>query len=295
MTKYLLVRPESGLNDMLTQIEVGCLYGQNSGRVVVVDTNHSSSKHFRDDFSHYFVSIDPNLHLSVEPFVDTFDRVSVYPSFLAGRVSNYDIENSEEYSCWVETVFKQPIRIDFTKEYSETLLVHQLFGGNPIAINALQRMRLQPWIVDELHNRLQTLPEEYSAIHIRNTDIKTDYNSVLHKIDSHLTHSVLFVATDSREVLEAFINKFGNRIASFTTLPEGNNALHYLNSNPRVANTDAILDLLTLACSAQFFMAELHNCNFAKVSGYSTLARNLNENRDILARLISDERIITST
>ena len=291
MTKYLLVRPESGLNDMLTQIEVGCLYGQNSGRVVVVDTAHPSSKHFRDDFSHYFVSIDPNLHLSVDPFVDTFDRVSVYPPFLAGRVSNYNIENSEEYSCWVETETKLPIRISFDQGYDEELIVHQHFGGANVAINALCRLQLQSWLIDLLYSRLCSIGESFTALHIRNTDLKTNYDVVLETIQNMNIGNKLFLATDSSSVLQKFKQVLGDQVVSFADIPSGDSPLHYCNSNPRQANTDAILDLLTIACSKSYLLTELSNCNYARVSGFSILAHNLFQNKFVLQNLLrSDSR-----
>lgn len=296
MAKYILCRPEGGLNDTLTQIEAACLYGYKTQRIIVVDTAHPSSKHFRDDFSYYFTSIDPNLYLNVDQFSTAFDNTTVYPAFLSGRVSNYDIEIVPNNPLWLETRFKLPIVVDYGRDYSETLVVHQHFGGGSISLDTLRRLRLKSWLVDALHDRLQRIGDSYSAIHIRNSDIQTDYESVIAELKNVSSlFSKLFVATDSKIVLDSFKREFGDRIISFTHLPDSTAPLHYLASDPRQCNTDAILDLLTLACSDQYMMTELSNCNFAKISGYSLLAYNLHKNKTVLQNLINDDRIKIKT
>ena len=294
MTKYLLCRPESGLNDMLNQIEICYMYATANDRIVIVDTNHVSSKHFRDEFDHYFTSTDPNLVLSARDYTELFDNVSVYPPFLSGRVSNYQIESSDVYQSWIDTKFRVPIRIDYSKSYDETLLVHQHFGGGTYSLSALQKLKLNQWLVDLLVERLTFINGEYSAIHIRNTDIKSNYKAALDNLKNAEINK-LFLATDSYEVQQYFKNYFGDRLITFTQISEQESALHYCNSNPRQSNTDAILDLLTLALSNTLYAAQLENCSWATHSGFSMLAWMLTQNKSIFESLISDSRIKISS
>lgn len=285
--KYLLCRPESGLNDALNQIELAYRYAAATDRLVVVDTNHCSSRHFRDDFDHYFTSRDSRLVLNVRDYQQLFDSLDVYPPFLKGRVSSYQIEVSELQKCWVEVETQVPVMVDYSRRYSQPLLVHQSFGGGLLSVDALKKLQLQPWLVELLLERLQHLGEPYAAVHVRNTDIKSSYKeavAALAGVDR------LFVATDSAEVLEAFRSALGDRVVSFTQ-PSTNVPLHYQASDPRQQNIDAILDLLTLALAHRLYLVELSNCSWAKYSGFSLLAYSLKGTPSVLSSLISDSRI----
>jgi len=288
-----LCRPESGLNDMLNQIEIAYQYAISHDRCVIVDTNHVSSKHFRDDFEHYFTSTDDRLILSLNTYNAELNELDVYPTFLTGKVDNYHIEFSQNYGCWVETKSKMPILFDFGKDYTETVLVQQHFGGGVRSINALQKLRIKSWLAKMLKDRINSIGGAYHAVHVRNTDLKTDYVTAIESLKK-LNINRLFVATDSAEVLNAFKIEFGNQLISFSDIqPEvnlnSNGSLHFENNNPRKNNTNAILDLLTLAMAETLHMVELHGCTWAKYSGFSVLAMLLKSNPNTLKDLIEVE------
>lgn len=282
-----MCRPECGLNDMLNQIELAYQYGLTTNRTVIVDTSHISSKHFRDNFGHYFDSVDKNLVLDTNQIKNKLNELSVFPSFLIGRLNDYDIEYSDSFNLWVDTKFKLPIAVDFSKNYSETIVVHQQFGEGSQSLDALKKLKLKPWLLERLKERFDKIPGSYIAVHARNTDIKSDYKRVIENLKSK-NFDRIFVATDNVETLQEFKEVFGNKVFSFSSLSKNTQSLHYLNTNSRERNTDSILDLLMLALSKELYCAELIDCSWAKFSGYSILAMLLHKNKAVLQHLLSN-------
>lgn len=286
MTRYIICRPECGLNDMLNQIEIAYQYGLATNRTVIVDTSHVSSKHFRDNFGHYFDSVDKNLVLDSDHVKNKLNELSVFPYFLTGRLNDYDVEYSDSFNRWVDTKFKFPIAVDFSKNYNESIVVHQQFGGGIQSLDALKKLKLKPWLLEKLKERFNEIPGPYIGVHVRNTDIKSDYKNVIENLKSKNCDRI-FVATDSIVALQEFKEAFGDKVYSFSVLLQNTQPLHYLNSNSRERNTDSILDLLMLALSKELYCAELIDCSWSKFSGYSILAMLLHKNNDVLQHLLS--------
>src|ERR1043165_2471198 len=154
-TPLLLCRPVGGLNDILSQIDNACRYAELTGRTVVVETDSPSTVHFRDAFSNYFISKQPNLRLSAANYKHLFDTLQVYPTCLFGRVNSYaaiHIREKQGY-CDVETPAR--LSFDFNRLYNEPLLIHHSDGRNGNSLSALGRMRLHDGIVDTLVDRLR--------------------------------------------------------------------------------------------------------------------------------------------
>ncbi len=145
--------------------------------------------------------------------------------------------------------------------------------------------------------RLQLIGEPYSAIHIRNTDMKTDYSDALNELAANRV-SPLFVATDNKDVLEHFKSTLlSSRIFSFSDL--GHNAGQTLHLNIKsteeafARNKDAILDLLTLARADRLTLCKSDKNGIPKsgYSGYSLLARNLNKSQNVLKTLVGRDDV----
>ena len=126
--RLLLCRPTSGLNDVFAQIDKVCRYAERVGRIVVVDTNCQSTKFFKDDLSNYFVSRQPHLRLSPIEFSHLFDKIDVYPSHIFGKVNSYTAEFDYSIAGFIDTDQRKPLSFDFTRDYSQQLLVHHSGG-----------------------------------------------------------------------------------------------------------------------------------------------------------------------
>jgi hypothetical protein len=291
MQRLLLCRPLGGLNDMLCQIELCCRYAERFGRTVIVDTQHSKV-YFRDRFSDYFDSRQVNLLLNVAPVLDRLDRLAVFPDFLAGRLSSYQVRFEYGQQQFVEDVSGLAPTFDFDIDYAEPLIVHDACGGGEYGIGALARLRLRQELSDALLERLGRIGPRYLGVHVRNTDYRARYEQTLtpDKLEPCLP---ILLATDNRDTVAWFRAVFGaERIFALAGLPAtAGERLHHI-GDPALAyqrNRDAILDLVMLALASRLYLFELEpNPHGAKYSGFSALAANLHSDESILHGLIGD-------
>jgi hypothetical protein len=196
--KLVLCRPVDGLNDSLCQIERAYRYARRFNRLCVVETNYKSSLNFMDGLHRYFVSRADRLVLDSTKYSQSFDQMTVAPSFIQGRVNSYDVISDESY---VEKLSRQPILFDESGDYEEELLVHHHLGHGDNSIFTLMKLRLQDFLCARLVERLRTINGPYVAIHIRNTDYKTDFFPELRALPLPDTTKI-FVAADNGETVK---------------------------------------------------------------------------------------------
>lgn len=298
MTRYVLCRPDAGLNDILCQIERCCRYAAMTDRTVVVDTGYRNAHYFNDSFARYFESMDRRLLLDPGNLVDSWRLARIYPEFLAGRLSEYKSSWSKERGGYCDGKTGQLIGFDMTKPYSHEVLIHHQAGGGQLSFFALARLKVRREITDELTRRLGAIGGPYEAIHVRHTDYRTDYGGVLSGLKSSLPASArLFLATDNRTVLQAFRDSLGaERVFSFSTLPEdAGRPVHWrAGAQARRANTDALIDLLMLGLAKRLRVLPIqHNGDESRYSGFSVLARNLWSSRVMLRHLLDRPELDT--
>ena len=289
--RYLLCRPEGGLNDILSEIGKCIAYGKIYDRRVIVETNSHAHHHFKDVFGHYFNSRDENLLLDSKPLAKGFDAMAVQPPFFAGQVNHYkrDVLATQGHVG--------SLSFDFSKDYSEELLVHHANGQQKRrnALIALSHLTLKQSLADELAVRLGVLGGDYHAFHIRHTDYKTDFKNKVLALAPQI-HGRVFLATDNKAVVEYFETVFGkNRLITFSRLPDqAGVALHHgdFGDETEQRNRDAILDLITL-CLADFyyFFPREHDRRaiFSPYSGFSSLAARLRLKPQIMRGLLPPE------
>lgn len=287
----VLCRPCSGLFDILCQIDRVCQYAERTGRIAIIDTDFHCSRFFKDDFSNYFVSRQPNLVLSAARHAPQFDACAVYPQVVSGRVNSYvaEFDMAEGY---VEAESRQPLTFDFSKLYEQPLLLHHAGGRSPGALAALARMRLHDRVTDILIDRLRAIGQPYNAIHIRDTDYKADYRSQIERLTQALKGPV-FVASDNRSAVEFVRAAYRNgAVFSFAKLPEAaGRPLHVdvrRDDDLFLVNSDAIVDLLMLSLGRNLFYFSLSPNEFgAEFSGFSLLASELRAAPYLLSPLIA--------
>ena len=285
--KIVLCRPLGGLTDRLTQIEKCFQYAQKFDRTLVVDTNFSKTKEANYKLSDFFTSKHNNLVCEIEKTEHYFDHLSVYPKVLEGIVNSYECTINSKSNVVIDVSSREAITFDFNKEYIEDVLIHQQWGSSPLfALNGLKRFKLSKKISTELTKRINQMGGEFDAIHIRNTDMKTNYLQYINEISS-CQFQKLFLATDDLNVLNAFKSRFEDKIISFSFLPNnGGQPLHYSSQDYFVMMQDAICDLMMLGLSRQLFLCEVYNVPWTKYSGFSLLAKLINQNKTIVSELM---------
>lgn len=306
MQKYLLCRPQNGFNDILNQIELCCRYAQRYDRRVIVDTGYRHTMFFKEAFSKYFSSRQQILILDNPLSDEELDQLDVVPRFLAGRASSYETDWRRliefrfalrplvKAGRFVDKTSGRPIWFSFDRDYRQRLLVHSQGGGGVLSLDCLGRLQAKEWLVDKLEERLSQMPHPYAAVHIRNTDLSTDYTPMLTELQRR-KFPALFLATDDSRVVDVFRTSLpGTEVFSFTRLPgNGGTPIHKalaLSDAPQ-RNTDTILDLLTLALASPLLLARTRNAQSeSRLSGFSRLAAQLYKNEGALMNLLGGRK-----
>jgi hypothetical protein len=294
LRKYLLCRPQGGLNDMLSEIGKCLAYARKFDRTVIVQSDYFDLTHFNDEFSHYFKSHDERLILSAAELTPSLDAMKCVPDFIEGRVTQYLCKPK---TVGIEIETERPVTFDFSKNYLEQLLVHhsngQQKGRN--AIVALNAVVLSDALMEKLKQRSAHLGSNYSSVHIRHTDYKTDYEKRIVELNAKVQGHI-FVATDNGDVLKFCQSVLGeNRVYSFSKLPDdAGNPLHHLRSadGARQRNEDAVLDLFTLALAKKFYFYPRLIGSFnlrPSYSGFSVLVERLRHEPRLLHRLVTGQ------
>lgn len=281
--RYLLCRPNGGLNDTLVQLELCRVHAARFGRTLIVDVSRSGLRLSfdavftpRPDFGPPVIGWSPQL-------AQELDRcTSVRPSALAGRISTYESVWDTELDNTVEQVSRQRIVFDFERDHPETLLVHEQPGGGKRGLGFLQHVALAPWIADAVAARLLPLGGDYDAIHVRNTDLSTDYVRLFERCRGLFAGRRLLVCSDSADVKRHAARIFaGSTILSVADIPDtAGEGLHWsTRSDPRKAAVDLFCDLLAIARSRTFVFTavEERRGRRAGFSGFSVLADMLRQ------------------
>lgn len=289
LKKYVLCRPDAGLNDILCQIETAYQYAKQTGRITVIDTGYKYSTYFHDDFSNYFSSLDDNLVLNPYFLQNSLESMATVPSVLQGRLNSYTPQWSQAHGNYVDLETGTPISFDLTRHYDQDILVRHTCGGNDLSILALGKLVLRESITEALAQRINTIGRPFGALHIRNTDYQTDYHHVIDQMVGSILFPV-FIATDSLRCRQHCENVFGrHNVIYFSDLPKEELPIHYGSAfrSPFVQNSEAILDLLTLALSSEYYKIPIRSDDgIEKYSGFSNLAENLIRNSNILISLL---------
>lgn len=270
MPKYLLCRPEAGLNDMLRQLSICADYCLRHGRVLVIDTQ--STYVFASPFRDYFSLVVKGLAVRMDAteFLDFAEanNLSVHPPSIRLRYgSDRPVYVHETNRICLNGV---PLTFDFKREYAEDILLHHQSGGGPPSDRLLKGMRLSPWLAGLFRERWSVLPKPYVGIHIRDTDKKSSDAGVLPVIQR--CPRAVFLATDSAAAQQR-ARQLRSSGLFMSAIPDyGGLPIHHqpgTHEEKRRGNTTALTDLLILALAETVHVSTTG-------SGYSTLALRLN-------------------
>ncbi len=276
--KLLLCRPQGGLNDILCQIHRCRVYALFHNRDLWIDTRRSG---WHACLSHYFQT-DGHLDFGWPP--QALSGRSCFPGFLQGRLDTYDAAYSRTINNFVDTQTQEPLSFDFSSSYSEEILVHEQCGGGLYSIKALRQLRFLPELQATIRKRLSELGT-YEAIHIRNTDLTTDYVAFFQTIKIPPSRKVI-VCTDDHRCLQYARDFWQDRLIVVHGVPDtGGRPLHFTNDLDRhETNVHTLMDLMILASATV-----CHSCRTSqgRESGFSLLARSLRANPRVIRHLLN--------
>jgi len=305
--RYLLCRPTGGLTDMLCQIGRCIKYTQRHRRRLIIDTN--LQKFFAEDFESYFIvarSLRCQAKLRRQQ-IPELHKLSCNPAALAGRLDSYKAEQipaklRQEVSQQLGHFTNQrdanslaPLSFNFRIDHPEDLLIHHCSGNQGVedALTALWSVWPQPWLRRRIRRRLQKLPSNYEALHVRHTDLKSDLHGALTQANID-TFVPLVIASDSHQAILAARLAITKRPLYLASQPI-NPIEHGLTSDatthkdasmiPRkTVNLAALVDLFVLANATSLKAAEMLPGQCKTTSGYFQLALALQARKDLLHR-----------
>jgi len=270
MQKYILCRPLGGLNDSLCQIKSCYDYSKKTNRILLIDTLYAQ---LNISFHELFTFID-DINIIYNSYeiktliinITTTNNCTIYPTEITNLYSN------QQWSS-----------INFTEEYKEDIILHCYWGSGQ-GINTLKLLQLNDNIIQYIIQKYVFILKPYISIHIRNTDYKTNYQELYEENSEIINNNNLFLATDSREVLNYFQeNKLkkninNNNLYSFITcLNNANDPIH--TSYNITVLQDTICDLLLLSLSEKLIYPN-------KYQGFTSLAISLFNNKQVIYQLL---------
>jgi hypothetical protein len=297
--KLLLCIPRGGLNDTLCQIEKCRQYAKQFDRMLYLDSRRSG---LLDEFSIYFKVLDTSGVTVVTPST-TFDygmlnKLSVMPSVVAGKIDTYSFTFSKERRNWCEELSGDLLTFDMTIDHDGDLLLHEQGGGGSLSHSLIPHLRFSDELKATIELRLASLPEKYVAIHVRNTDYKSEYHSFFESIKDRVVDQTLLVCSDDATVIAEAKGYFSrSSVINITNTNVTNQKpLHrptsYENSEQRIdATFNAITDLVALASAEKLFFPQVEKTSLSGVkslssSGFSRLAQHLHRNKVLIRGLM---------
>ncbi len=305
-TRYLLCRPIGGLNDTLCQIDHCRRYAERHGRVLIVDGRYSG---ILGEFGDYFEMAGAGhiLHTTSAAMPD-IDAMACLPAEVRGRVTTIRWNGFASAQGYVATDAETgvPLRFDMTCDHAAPLLIHQQAGGGVNSFDLLDRLTLVPGLAARVSAVINGLPQPYLALHIRNTDYKTDLDMVLDYMRKRNVRRDLVLCTDHPETFQWFRDGLPKtRLHQVTTSPVAvsgpvhRTERHAAAQIRREIAANSIIELCVMAGAVDLFVAALHALatpagerSFAggqvRLSGFSRLAIHLCRDKARLRKLLGE-------
>jgi len=286
----VLCIPYGGLNDVLCQVKKCLDYSVKYKRTLFLDTRFSG---ILLEFSQLFKfksSFDINIveTTTAKDYV-YLNSLKTKPLQCEGRVDlkPHWPKNSSNYCVYgTDSLFT----FDFNVSHCEQLLVHSQCGGGAGSQVLLHDLSLSEECQKIIKNSILSLPKEYISIHVRNTDLQSDYVTFFKGIYDETINKNIFIASDSEEVIIFAKNFFKKSIIYYNQnirYLQGKR-LHshdiYFNDNEKFQSAvNALKDLILLASSNKIFYTSTTK---GVISGYSALASYLHANKILINALL---------
>ena len=302
--RFLLCRPLGGLNDTLCQINHCRRYAEKYGRILIVDGRYSG---ILGEFGDYFEMAGTDHIISTtSPEMPDIDAMDCLPAEVRGRVSTikWSGYTSPEGYVTIDSITGVPLRFDWTCNHEVPLLIHQQSGGGISSFDLLEHLTLVPALAARVRAAIEAVPQPYLALHIRNTDYKTDLNMVMEFMLKRNVRRNLVLCTDNPATYDWFRAGLPKVRMHRITTPavEVTGPLHRTARNAeakvrRDVAENSIIELCALAGANTLFVCALDSHDTPKglnkfqtdqtrLSGFSRLAVHLCRDKARLRRFM---------
>jgi len=282
----MIVYPGGGFNDMLRVIDKCLQHAVQYNRYMIIDSTRISW--FRHNIHTYIKFKHPNIYTGNTATIYTkIINRSVYPRELQGKLRELSVKyvTNIGYQAYDTISLKTNLSIN----YAEDVLVYSDYGDGHASSIILPYIRFRPNIVAVYNDRLRQLSNNYTSVHIRNTDRRSCVSAFIEENKKLLKDSPIFLASDHAATIELFKGLFPQTM-SFSKIPKHadsrNIHCHHSGYDQTEFIIDCIVDILLLASASTY----IYSC---KDSGYSKLANYLFNDKLLLQKIVKLDDMAT--
>jgi len=276
--RYILCIPQGGIIDMCNAILRCHKYAVSTNRILLIDT---TTGWFNDDINEYIQIHSPYVYTGhPATLYEKIKDKSIYPK----GINLMDIKapvNRDNKFYMDDTL----VTYDLNREFNETVLVYSMFRlGEPGFTELLQFCSFSKIVVDAYKKTRARLPKSYVSVHIRNTDYESNVAEFMEKHSSELENKAIFLASDNKQTIDQFKERYGANLYSFAFIPDnGGKPIHenYVRTKEesKKYNTETLVDILLLAAADEYYYSNAQ-------SGFSKTVTELRNDKRLLDRLI---------
>ena len=294
--RYIICYPAGGIADIFFVINVCFEHALRTGRILVIDTRRV--EWFKESIYDFIEFKHPSIYVGtveeMDTLYDSLSTISTFPKEVKGHLKDFKASYVKNSFPQVSCFNGDPsiiTKIDLTKDYEEGVIIFSNCAFNQ-ATRILNHVVFKSNVLQVFRDRMQKLPEFYTAVHIRNTDYTTDVVSFI-KANHDEFQQPFFLASDDKNAIDELKRLYGDNVLHFATIGNATQStgLHYMprsKDDNRQFIIDSYVDFLMLAFSRKILRA-------TPISGFSKLAEYLMGHSSVLHNLTnhaSSESII---
>jgi hypothetical protein len=254
---------------VLCQVEFARKIANRTNRQLVVQSETGSPKlkhRFAQAFSDVFVFIDSHSNpQSADLRTLLSSHAEPFPP-IYGSFRHWHNKSLEEFTAGSQS---QSRLVNHPPKRAR-LIIHEGFGGGDDSHVLLEHVNLVPSILAKARNLVAKVPDTCTAIHFRNSDYRSSFESLCLAISQLVPEAPVLIATDDKSVLTKLTGEFPTRTflsasellsdLSFTTPTEG-----------------AVLELLLISSCSDLVLIPLQGDGVSgpAYSGFGLLAKHL--------------------
>jgi hypothetical protein len=255
--RYLIYKGTGGLIHMLCGL-VHCIsWAKKNNHILIIDVkSHHCYKHYLSDF---FIINCPELIYSedyniIEPNVKfnnkSMDYIKNYPDV------EYNIEPNTVYKYQIDNInIRRKLTIDDSQRKIKIFAGPGSYGGPKFNL-LIKYIKVKP----EILNIIKEKPfiDNYIGVHYRNTDIRTNFNTIVNNIRQYSKYNNIYLATDDYTAYDKLKKIFPNHTIYQYTKPIDSNGLpiHYTFDDKYNLVLNLLIDLYFLYNSNEFINSE---------------------------------------
>lgn len=193
------------------------------------------------------------------------------------------------------------IKFDNIETHPAELIVHHMSGGGEESIKTLSLLKFKNEIINKINLKINFLGLDYDAIHIRNTDYKSEYITFFELIKPKTLCRRILLCSDNPDIMFVAKEKMGQTeivfIEKYFPRSQTNNSpIHFQwgmsKETIQLNNVIMLADLIGMAKSKNLYYPNLtENIHLARFSGFSMLAENLKSRPELVDQLMGNKLI----